>query len=69
MVPAVMAVLRPGHLHLLCYVDFKDVDARHKAGHDENRVFVIPGREQSERTRNPEVVARDSGFALTRAPE
>src|SRR5260370_3045999 len=25
------------------------------------RVFVIPGREQSDRTRNPEVIARDSG--------
>jgi len=30
---------------------------------------VIPGRERSERTRNPEVVDRDSGFALARAPE
>jgi hypothetical protein len=30
---------------------------------------VIPRREQSERTRNLAVVARDSGLALTAAPE
>src|SRR5258705_8266794 len=32
---SVMAGLRPGHPRLACWCDHKDVDARHKAGHDE----------------------------------
>src|ERR1700732_224565 len=44
-------------------LDCKDVDARHKAGHDENTLrrptaaatAVIPGRLRSERTRNLEI--------------
>jgi hypothetical protein len=31
----------------------QDVDGRDKPGHDETRNTVIPGREQSERARNP----------------
>jgi hypothetical protein len=43
-----MAGLRPGHPRL--YTDSKDVDARHKGGHDE-KYSVIPGRREAS---NPE---------------
>jgi hypothetical protein len=57
---------RPGHPRLLCSTK-KDVDARHKAGHDGQttcanirrscayRLIVVPGRSRSGRTRNLEI--------------
>jgi hypothetical protein len=57
----------PGHPRLLLQAECKDVDPRDKQ--DMMETSVIPRREQSERTRNLEAVARDSGLALTPAPE
>src|ERR1700676_1531176 len=57
----VMAGLVPAIHVFATHQDCKDVDARHKAGHDENnsvrllRSPVIPGRSRSERTRNLEI--------------
>jgi hypothetical protein len=40
-----------------------------KKGFDPHHAHVIPGLRRKVQTRNPEVVARNSGFALPRAPE
>src|SRR5258707_6165111 len=54
-------------IRVFAHIDSKDVNARHKAGHDEKSYFAH--RHSGARAERASPESRDSGFALTRAPE